>query len=94
LNIRPPFFPASGEIKVKKCLQNCKNNVYLHPLEVMKMTGKTKSADKHAPKFLHVQISPSLAIAWKRFRNARSMKRGPLEEQALKEFMTNHAEVK
>lgn len=43
-----------------------------------------------AHRFLHVEVSPSVADAWRKFRDKMKVKRGPLEEQALVEFMEHH----
>ena len=52
------------------------------------MALKKKNSTVH--RFLHVEISPAVAGAWRKFRDKKSMKRGPLEERALVEYMENH----
>jgi hypothetical protein len=60
----------------------------------MKKATKKKAEAKPAPKspirFLHVEISTGVMDKWVKFRNARRLKRGPLEEQALVDFMSAH----
>ena len=46
-----------------------------------------KIESKGVKRFLHVEIKPEIADAWRRFRDEMKVKRGPMEEQALVEFM-------
>jgi uncharacterized protein YneF (UPF0154 family) len=45
-----------------------------------------KSEEKEC-RFLHVAINSNLFSEWKKFRKSLKIERGPLEEQALMEYM-------
>jgi hypothetical protein len=51
---------------------------------------KLKNKNKINPKFMHVEISSAILVAWKKFRKSQGMFRGPLEERALVEYMERH----
>ena len=49
-----------------------------------------KKKVKSLHRYLHVEVNPFVADAWRKFRDKMKVKRGPLEEQALVEFMHAH----
>jgi hypothetical protein len=64
--------------------------------EVREMKKKKVLAPKTSkPKkrYLHVAISAEVMGEWVRFRKARSMFRGPLEEHALVRFMEENSRL-
>ena len=61
-------------------------NKRIPKLSKLKPLGKKGAVHR----FLHVEVSPAVADAWRKFRDKMKVKRGPLEEQALVEFMEHH----